>query len=115
MGGTEEGYAANGTEMMYGRFFTDLESQHRMPVVVIGEDVARNLFPNIDPSGKWIDVNGKQAEVLGVMKRPAASMPGNDDLRVLFPYFTMRKMFPSAREHMIFVTAKEGLAREGDR
>ena len=36
-------------------------------------------------------------------------MPGNDDLRVLFPYFTMRKMFPSAREHMIFVTAKEGL------
>ena len=109
MGGTEEGYAANGTEMKYGRFFTDLESQHRLPVVVIGEDVARNLFPNIDPSGKWIDVNGKQVEVLGVMKRPAASMPGNDDLRVLFPYFTMRKMFPSAREHMIFVTAKEGL------
>jgi putative ABC transport system permease protein len=44
-----------------------------------------------------------------VMKRPAASLPGNDDLRVLFPYFTMRKMFPNAREHMIFVTAKEGL------
>ena len=63
MGGTEEGYAANGTEMKYGRFFTDLESQHHLPVVVIGEDVARNLFPNVDPIGKWIDVNGKQVEI----------------------------------------------------
>ncbi len=48
-----------------------------MPVVVIGEDVASNLFPNIDPIGKWIEINGKQMELVGVMKRPAASMPGD--------------------------------------
>ena len=109
IGGTEESYAAGGTEMKYGRFFTDVENARRMPVVVVGEDVASNLFPNIDPTGKWIEINGKHAEVLGVMKRPAASMPGSDDLRVLFPYFTMRKMFPGAKEHMILVVAKNGL------
>jgi putative ABC transport system permease protein len=109
MGGTEEGYAANGTEMKYGRFFTDLENRRHMPIVVVGEDVASNLMPNIDPTGKWIEVAGRQVEIAGVMKRPAASLPGSEDLRVLFPYFTMRKMFPSAREHMLVISAKEGL------
>jgi putative ABC transport system permease protein len=66
-------------------------------------------MPNIDPTGKWIEVAGRQVEIAGVMKRPAASLPGSEDLRVLFPYFTMRKMFPSAREHMLVISAKEGL------
>jgi putative ABC transport system permease protein len=109
IGGTEEGYAANGTEMQYGRFFTDLENRRHMPVVVVGQDVASNLMPNVDPSGKWIEVNGRQVEIVGVMKRPAASLPGSEDLRVLFPYFTMRKMFPAAREHMLVIAAKEGM------
>lgn len=109
MGGTEESYVANGTEMKYGRFFSALENFRRAPVVVIGEDVASQLFPNIDPTGKWIDINGKPMELVGVMKRPAASMPGNEDTRTLLPYFTMRKMFPSAREHMILVSARQGL------
>jgi putative ABC transport system permease protein len=53
-------------------------------------------------------VNGHQFEVLGVMKRPANSFPGQDDLRVLLPYFTMHKLFPNAKENMIVVVAKEG-------
>lgn len=109
MGGTEEGYLANGTEMKYGRFFNAFENYRRAPVVVIGEDVATQLFPAVDPTGRWIEVNGKPMELAGVMKRPAASMPGSEDLRVLLPYFTMRKMFPSAREHMILVSAREGM------
>jgi putative ABC transport system permease protein len=48
-------------------------------------------------------------EVIGVMQRPAAAMPGQEDLRILLPYFTMRKMFPGAREHMLVVVAQEGL------
>ena len=38
--GTEEAYMAGGqVEIKHGRFFTDNESQHRMPVVVIGSDI----------------------------------------------------------------------------
>src|ERR1700730_17798738 len=49
MGGTEEGYAYGGTTMRTGRFFTDQENLHHMPVTVIGEDVQRQLVPNEDP------------------------------------------------------------------
>jgi putative ABC transport system permease protein len=105
LGGTEEAYAAGGTTMKFGRFFTDEESRHHAPVVVIGEAVQKQLLPNMDPVDKWIEVDGHSLRVVGVMDRPAASMPGQDDTRVLLPYFTMQKMFPAARENMLLVIA----------
>jgi putative ABC transport system permease protein len=109
MGGTEEGYVTNGVEMKYGRFFTDFENRRRAPVVVLGEDIAGSLFPDVDPTGKWMEVAGRQVEVLGVMKRPAAAMPGQEDRRALLPYFTMQKMYPSAKENMLVVIARDGM------
>jgi putative ABC transport system permease protein len=108
MGGTEEGYAANGTVMKFGRFISDVDNRHHLPVCVVGEDIGKAWFPGIDPSGKWIEVDGHQLEIVGVMERPAASFPGEEDRRVLIPYFTMKKMYPSAKENMLVVTAQEG-------
>ena len=51
-------------------------------------------------------VNGHEFEVIGVMKRPAASFPGQQDDRVILPYYTMQKMFPAARENMLVIVAK---------
>ena len=114
LGGTEEAYAAGGTVMKFGRFFTDTESRHHMPVVVIGEDVQKAFFANQDPVGKWIEVDGHQFEVIGAMERPAASFPGSQDLRILFPYFTMQKLFPSARENMVIVIAYPGMMSQAE-
>src|SRR5215510_14222834 len=108
LGGTETGYASGGTTMKAGRFFSDLENLHHMPVVVLGADVPRQIMPNLDPIGKRIEVDGHELEVVGVMDRPAASFPGQDDTRVLIPYFTMRKIFPNAKENMLIVIAYEG-------
>jgi len=109
IGGTEEGYAYGGTTMKYGRFFTETENTHHMPVVVIGEDIQKRLLPNMDPVDKWIEVDGHEMMVIGVMDRPANSLPGSDDNRVLIPYFSMRKMFPNAREHMLITIAYPGM------
>jgi len=107
--GTTESYASGGlVEMKYGRFFTDMESQHRMSVVVIGEDIQKTFFPNVDPVGKWIEVNGRQFEVIGSMARPSVMLAAQDDIRVLIPYWTMRKMFPASKEHMLVIVAEEG-------
>jgi putative ABC transport system permease protein len=108
IGGTEEGYAFGGTEMKFGRFLSEPDNLHRLPVAVIGEEIQKALFPNTDPVGKWIELDGRALEVIGVMYRPANSMPGDEDVRVLLPYFTMRKIFPAAKEHMLVVVAQPG-------
>jgi putative ABC transport system permease protein len=109
LGGTDESYAMGGqAEMKLGRFFTDGESHHRSPVVVIGEDVHKALFSLEEAVGKTIDLNGHQFTVVGVMNRPANSFPGQQDKRVLLPYFTMKKLFPAAKENMLVIVAKQG-------
>jgi putative ABC transport system permease protein len=107
--GVEESYAREGqVDMDQGRFLTDEESRHRMSVCVLGADVKKALFSNEDPIGKTISVDGRELTVIGTMLRPAASFFGSDDKRVLLPYFTMRRFFPTARENAIVVTAMEG-------
>ncbi len=107
--GTDENYATSGqAEMKTGRFITDTDNRHRLPVVVIGEDLWRALFGMEDAVGKKIVVNGSELEVIGVMNKPATSFPGQDDNRCMLPYFTMHKIFPTAQENMLIVQAKEG-------
>ena len=107
--GVEEAYARGGqVDIHLGRFFTDEESRHRMPVAVVGQDVEKGLFSHVDPVGKYILVNGHELEVIGTMVRPAASFFGDTDTRVLVPYGTMQKMYPNARENAIVVTALAG-------
>ena len=56
--------------MKYGRFFSETEDLHHMPVVVIGEDVRKRLLPTEDPVGKRIHVDGHEIQMMGVMNRP---------------------------------------------
>jgi putative ABC transport system permease protein len=107
--GVEEAYARQGqVDLHLGRFFTDLENRHRMPVAVIGQDLEKGLFANVDPIGKPILVDGHEFTIVGTMLRPAASMFGDTDNRVLLPYWTMQKSYPGARENALVVTAKAG-------
>jgi putative ABC transport system permease protein len=107
--GVEEAYARGGqVDIHLGRFFTDEESRHRIPVAVVGQDVEKGLFAHVDPVGKEILVNGHAFQVIGTMVRPAASFFGDTDNRVLIPYGSMKKLYPNARENAIVVTAVAG-------
>jgi putative ABC transport system permease protein len=107
--GVEEAYARGGqVDIHLGRFFSDEESHHRMPVAVIGQDLEKGLFAGVDPIGKPLMVDGHEFMVIGTMLRPAASFFGDTDNRVLLPYGSMQKMYPTAREIAIVVTALPG-------
>ncbi len=41
------------------------------------------------------------------MMRPAASFFGNQDNRVIVPYFSMRKMYPNAKDMALIVEARD--------
>jgi putative ABC transport system permease protein len=77
-------------------------------VAVIGADIEKGLYANMDPIGKTINVDGHEFEVIGTMLKPAASMFGDTDNRVLLPYGTLQRMYPNSRENAIVVTAKDG-------
>jgi putative ABC transport system permease protein len=108
--GVEEGYSRGSgqVDIHLGRFFTDEESRRRSNVVVVGADIEKGLFANLDPIGKTILVGGHEFTVIGTMLRPAASFFGDTDNRVLLPYGSMQKMYPNARENAIVVTAING-------
>ncbi len=109
LGGTDEGYAQSGqAELIQGRFFTDAENLQRRRVAVISEDIYKALFAPLDPLGKTFEIDGQPVEVIGVLKRGAESALGGRDGRCLLPYWTLRKMSPAAREHLVMVVARDG-------
>lgn len=114
MAGSEEAYASMGVTFLYGRYFTDQENLHHFPLVAIGEDIYRQLMPNEDPIGKRILVDGHEFQIVGVMARPAAYLPGMNDLRVMVPYNAMHKMFPNVQEHVLMAQAYPGMVDKAE-
>jgi putative ABC transport system permease protein len=108
--GVEESFAESGqVNLEHGRFFTESEDQHRAPVAVIGADVEKALFGEENPIGKWINVDGQQFQVIGSMFRPNATLFDSSDNRVLVPYFSMRKVYPNARDSALFINSADGM------
>lgn len=96
-------------ELHAGRFFTEEENRRRTPIAVIGQDLEHGLYPDGNPIGKAILVDGQQYEVIGAMNKPPSSAFGQADNRVLLPYWTMQKNYPSAHENFLSVVARPGM------
>ena len=50
-----------------GRYLTEAENMHRSDVALIGPDLAKALYPDDDPIGKPILVDGVSYQVIGVL------------------------------------------------
>jgi len=73
-------------EIESGRYFTSIESAAGRNVAIIGDDIRKNLFGNVDPLGRQITVWGRKIEVIGVLERQGQSNFGNStDNQVLVP------------------------------
>jgi putative ABC transport system permease protein len=86
--------------MKTGRFFTQIENEHRENVVVIGEDIVKAFFASDDDAlGKEIQVDGTSFRVVGVFEKPIAGFGTNDqDKRVVVPFYTFTKLYPASYE-----------------
>ena len=56
-------------EIESGRYFSSFEVSTGKNVAVIGAEIAKRLFDNIDPIGKEITIGGFKTTVIGVIKR----------------------------------------------
>ena len=99
-----------------GRFFSDAENMHRADVAVIGPDIAKTLYPDDDPIGKPILVDGISYEVIGVLEKRKGQLVKDQsaDKEVMVPYRTYRKHLPMDDEHLIGAVAYAGRMTEAE-
>jgi putative ABC transport system permease protein len=91
-----------------GRWFTQMEDEQRMPVIVIGQDTANALFAETDPLGKELNIEGELFTVIGVAEKKKSAFSGGsnpEDNIVMFPYFTFRKLHPELKQNWISIKA----------
>jgi putative ABC transport system permease protein len=66
---------------------------------MLGENVAPVLFPEGDPIGKQVLIDGADFLVVGVVEKPKGGFGmGDEDRRVLIPIGTFKKLYPTADE-----------------
>src|SRR5437588_9008037 len=58
-----------------GRWFSEVDEEHRSPVVLLGSETAEELFGNGSPLGKEVNIEGQLLTVIGVAK-PVKSVFG---------------------------------------
>jgi putative ABC transport system permease protein len=80
-------------QLTSGRYISDTDDSRHLPVAIIGNDVAQEYFPSIDPVGKTILISGHQFEVIGVAKPKGSIFGESQDKFVTIPIGTFYKMF----------------------
>jgi ABC-type antimicrobial peptide transport system permease subunit len=99
-----------------GRYLSEAENLHRSDVALIGPDLAKALFPDEDPLGKPILVDGVSYEVIGVMARRKGQLMKGDatEKAILVPYRTYQKHRPMDDENLIGAVAYPGRMAEAE-
>jgi putative ABC transport system permease protein len=96
----------------FGRAFDETDTEHRSPVVMLGYDTARILFPGSPAQsiGKEVTLNGQLFTVIGTMEKRKQGISGGsnpEDNIAVMPVTTLRKLYPNQKDYVIFVKAAD--------
>jgi putative ABC transport system permease protein len=97
-----------------GRAFTGADSGGAPPVIIVNETYARRVFPNVDPIGQSLTVEGTQVyQIVGVVSDVKQFSLGDPAPRTVFIPMeqTPDKLMRAARR---FVTMKFAIRASGD-
>lgn len=99
-----------------GRYFTESESAGGRAVAVIGATIADGLFPNQDPVGEDIKIQGLRLRVVGVLRKKGESLLGNNqDGQVIVPVNFVRNLVDLRNDNfdpLVMVRAKPGVTND---
>src|SRR5262249_15866455 len=85
---TEDYLRISGAELRGGRFLLDSDNENRKSVAVLGMDVVDGLFPDSNPIGATVKIDGRPFQVVGVLARRGKMLEMNQDLQVIIPFKT---------------------------
>lgn len=82
--GTDENYLlARGYNLKEGRNFSPAELEYNAHVAIIGQEMAKKLFPNESPISKQLMAMGHQFTIVGVMDAVGGMMSGQSPDRMM--------------------------------
>ncbi|MEO6209806.1 MAG: ABC transporter permease [Gemmatimonadaceae bacterium] len=80
-----------------GRVFTEQEEQIGAPVIVLGSETAETYFPNVDPLGKDLRLEGLPFRVIGVLKKQGSTFGISLDRQAIGPFHSDLRRVTHAR------------------
>jgi len=92
-------------EVGEGRFFMKQEDASLVRTAVLGNTIAKDLFPNVDPIGKNITVKDQLFTVVGVLKKRGSSGFSNTDEEMYLPLSSAQK-FILGIDYLNFIRAE---------
>jgi len=82
-----------------GRWFNDLDEAQKRNVIVLGDELTRNLFPGRPAVAVTILLNGIRFEVIGTVKRIGRGDENLTNMRGYIPFQVMATYFPLKGEN----------------
>ena len=76
-----------------GRWINSLDDAQRRNVIVLGDEMTKNMFPGHPAIGSTILLNGISFEVIGTLRRVGRGDDNSTNIRGYIPYQTMNTYF----------------------
>lgn len=76
-----------------GRYISEGDNQSRAMVTMIGNDLASKLFPNVNPIGHEVNLDGRPFEIVGVAKTIGTALGQSQDNFAYIPIQTYFKIY----------------------
>ncbi len=93
-------------EIANGRYISDSDNQHHAMVAVLGADVVKKLYPNRDPLGKTVAIDGEEFTVIGACKPVGTVFGQSQDNFVYIPVRSWLKMYGQRKSLSINIQAR---------
>ena len=93
----------NSYNLISGRWISENDEDKRLRVMVVGIDVAEELYGTTDVIGEKISMDGTSFTIIGVLEEQGDSMFGSGDEVAFIPYATGSRLFGNADISSIYV------------
>ena len=90
-----------------GRYISEGDNQSRALVTMIGTDVSTKLFPNVDPIGREVLIDGRPFQVVGIAKRIGSALGQSQDNFVYIPIQTYFKIYGTNETIWVNIQARD--------
>ena len=94
----------------HGRLIDDADVQGSNEVAILGPDVVKDLFGDLDAVGQRVQIQGRSFTVIGIQKSLGSQFFQNADKRVYIPFSVAKDMTQQSFVNFVTLTAKEDAA-----